>query len=187
MFPISSVAVVDRKHIIKRQKSSENAKHPVAASDSAVTLSSPESPSPDKESIAPMSHQNGKGKLLFSMVHPEVAMEIVSESLSAERRAHYFETLLRDAKSSPSPKDEQTNPLESQLRASLEGAAGQESKAKLAWRKLRVGWKEAVRRQLADSYDEWLERRERFDIWAFMAENHRIDNGTNGWSGSDEA
>ncbi|KND03129.1 uncharacterized protein SPPG_02190 [Spizellomyces punctatus DAOM BR117] len=185
MFPISSVAVIDRKHSKSkpRQASNEEANSP--ESNSSATLTSPETPSSVNE-VHPPTQKPEKGKLLFSMVPPEQAMEIVAESLSAERRAHYFETMLRDAKATPSPKSEELDPLENQLRASMEGAAGQESRAKLAWRKLRVGWKDAVRKQLSDGYDDWLAQKEKFDIWGFMADNYRVDNGE-GWSGSDDA
>ncbi|KAJ3054080.1 hypothetical protein HK102_011578, partial [Quaeritorhiza haematococci] len=105
------------------------------------------------------------------MVPPEQALEIVSESLSAERRAQYFETLLRTG--GVSDKN-----VENALKTSMEGAAGDESRAKARWRKLRVGWKELVRQELER---RWAEQPQGFEIWSFLADNYRIDNKGDDW------
>ncbi|KAJ3161810.1 hypothetical protein HDU86_006581 [Geranomyces michiganensis] len=173
MFPISCVAVPARKP-------STVASLRRRANDSTTTLvninSTVEPPKTPDTSTK-------KGKLLFSMVAPETALEIVAESLSADRRAHYFETLLvqetRSVSGTPT-QERSSDPLEAQLRASMEGASGGEPRARQAWRRLRVGWKDAVRKELDVGYEEWVRRRDRFDIWALMAENY----GGNGWSGS---
>ncbi|KAI8909890.1 hypothetical protein DFJ77DRAFT_542709 [Powellomyces hirtus] len=150
------------------------------ATDSMTTLvnTTPAAPANTPQQPPPP-RQRQHEKVMFSMVTPETALDLVAETLTPERRAHYFESLLRDTLASPTPTSSPSvNPLESQLRASMEGAAGSESRSKQAWRKLRVGWKDAVRKELDQGYDKWMEaRRDRFDIWQLMAENY----GTSGW------
>ncbi|KAI9098254.1 hypothetical protein DFS34DRAFT_620142 [Phlyctochytrium arcticum] len=194
MFPISAVAVLDRKNRSQKPAPARfNSGEPSPPPDSVAPFAPPPSRN-NTETKRPEQKKsgNGGGKLIFSIVPPEQAIEIVAESLTAERRAHYFETLLRDAKKSNSitstsptsphsPNDStSSNPLEAQLRASMEGASGEESRAKQAWRKLRVNWKDAVREQLQDGYSAWLDRRNQFDIWGFMADSYRLEPGMSG-------
>ncbi|KAJ3176995.1 hypothetical protein HDU87_004711 [Geranomyces variabilis] len=185
MFPISCVAVPARK-----PTSVASSRGRRGGADSTTTLVDTTTPGDDDDNgdtNAPQrldfSSNNGKkGKLLFSMVAPETALEIVAESLSADRRAHYFETLLVETRGTTPTQERSANPLEAQLRASMEGASGGEPRARQAWRRLRVGWKDAVRKELDVGYEEWVRRRDRFDIWALMAENYGV--AGNGWSGS---
>ncbi|KAJ3149073.1 hypothetical protein HDU89_004075 [Geranomyces variabilis] len=184
MFPISCVAVPARK------PTSVASSRGRRAADSSTTLVDTNTPDNDEHSDDADPRQrpdvghnsNKKGKLLFSMVAPETALEIVAESLSADRRAHYFETLLVETRGTTPTQERSASPLEAQLRASMEGASGGEPRARQAWRRLRVGWKDAVRKELDVGYEEWVRRRDRFDIWALMAENYGV--AGNGWSGS---
>ncbi|KAJ3281191.1 hypothetical protein HK104_000163 [Borealophlyctis nickersoniae] len=176
-----AMAIVDpKRRKTTRAKSMKRTK--TSASTKTTSSSATHPPDVSLEPASPVSPglpppvPEGKGKLLFSMVPADQALEIVASSLSAERRAQYFETLLRTAHSGSSPL---TTPTEEKtdlaLRASMEGAAGEESKGKLGWRKLRVGWKDAVRKELENSHEYWKRQGSKFDIWAFMAENYRMD------------
>ncbi|KAJ3033598.1 hypothetical protein HDV00_006024 [Rhizophlyctis rosea] len=171
---------------------------PTTPSASQTSYFPPQPPADATQTTTPQQQTGQKSKLLFSMVPVDQALEIVTSSLSASRRAEYFETLLRQqthrstssvssstgpfSPTSPHPQSPLDSPLMSPevdqaLRASMEGAAGGETRGKQAWRKLRVGWKDAVKNELQEGYRKWVEDREKFDIWGFMAENYRVDGG----------
>ncbi|RKO91069.1 hypothetical protein BDK51DRAFT_35122 [Blyttiomyces helicus] len=178
MFPISCVKIPKRK-----------AAKDVSRASSVTRTKSEKRPSPDSEtpddaarrsSTVPRWVPEGKGKLQVVMVPADKALELVSDSLSAERRAQYFETLLRNEKSDAATTDAETH---NRLRASMEGAA-EESRGKLAWRKLRAGKNEAIKALLADKYEQWASRKDRFDIWGFMAESYGPQPG---WNDADES
>ncbi|KAJ3054379.1 hypothetical protein HK097_001988 [Rhizophlyctis rosea] len=204
MFPISNLAIKPKTTAARRSTTKRSSKGPSTPAATPGGVTSPTTPeSATSGSYFPPQppadqSQKQKGKLLFSMVPVDQALEIVTSSLSASRRAEYFETLLRQTTTtsshhhrstssistpttphSPSPLDSPLSPsilspeTEKGLRASMEGASGSETRGKQAWRKLRVGWRDAVEAELQEGYRKWVEDRERFDIWGFMAESYK--------------
>ncbi|KAI8818074.1 uncharacterized protein EV422DRAFT_204706 [Fimicolochytrium jonesii] len=186
MFHISSIASSER-HLPKALKPLSPAHSPPLTpppttindntDDADAILTPPPLPN-NLTSLLPVEQVQRKPGLLMSMVNPETAMGIVSDSISAERRAQYFEATLPEIirKKSTSSQSNPGSPRPSFDSATRPGI----TRAQSAWGVLRVGWKEAVRKELDAGYDEWLARRERFDIWALVAENY----GRNGWAGS---
>ncbi|KAJ3013104.1 hypothetical protein HKX48_005925 [Thoreauomyces humboldtii] len=181
MFPISSVAVLGGRdnvqtHPIPHHEQPGSTLERTNSQHTLVTVPDADVEQGEVKGTAP------KQGLQYCMVPPAQALELVAASLSADRRAHYFQALLRDTLATPHPAtpadDTSTSPLEQQLRAAVEGAAGNESRATAAWRTLRVRWKDAVKADLDVGYDEWLKKKEKFDIWSLVAENY----GTPGWN-----
>ncbi|KAJ3270173.1 hypothetical protein HDV01_000508 [Terramyces sp. JEL0728] len=111
----------------------------------------------------------GEGRLLFSMVPQDQAMEIINTSLPEERRKEYFET--KSSISSSSSFEKLSLPSDSPMPRLKKPP----SKALLNWDKLRTNWKDAVRVELQTSFEKWEAKRNQAKFWQLLVDNYRIE------------
>ncbi|KAJ1557755.1 hypothetical protein HK096_005543 [Nowakowskiella sp. JEL0078] len=108
-----------------------------------------------------------------SLVAPDEALKILSNSLSVERRLHYFENL-----SQPN-EDMSDSDLPEYVDADMKKLENVQERAKNAWKILRKDWREVVHAELHTRYENRLnspitpKAPPKFDIWKFTAENFR--------------
>lgn len=128
------------------------------------------------------------------MIPPDQAMELVSDDL----RAKYFEETFRrnsvsqhrlsidsnmsgggggNSSTGGSITDIHNNNNTTTSRDSSNTNSNRSSitsvRGKRNWAKLKLGWRDVVRSQFESSYLEWSNKSDRFDIWAFIADNYR--------------
>ncbi|KAJ3320208.1 hypothetical protein HDV06_005452 [Boothiomyces sp. JEL0866] len=112
----------------------------------------------------------GEGRLLFSMVPQDQALEIINNNLTEERRKEYFET--GSNHSSTSSFERVSQPSESPSMPRLKKPP---SKAMLNWDKLRNNWKDAVKAELQSSFEKWEAKRNQAKFWQLLVDNYRIE------------
>ena len=93
------------------------------------------------------------------MIPTTQALDIIN-SLPVGRRVQYFEQI--GGREDSDTLSETTNLSTS-------------SRAKYLWDKLKVNWKDAVKKELDIGFESWSRRQSRNKFWSIIVENYRVD------------